>query len=201
LPSTEHSISRARSMAFSTTALRANENASSIAASRFATDFTFEMPTEDPRVAGLTKTGRPRPSTRSRTDSAVRSHTGSGTTSYGPTGRPAAENSTFCTALSMPTAEARTPAPTYGTPASSSIPWMVPSSPKGPCRMGNTTSISSRVPSSRTRARSPGSRDSEILDPSESRTAGRAPGAGRPEGSASRRCHRPRLSIPIETTS
>ena len=40
----------------------------------------------------------------------------------------------------MQSAEATTPAPTYGTPASSSRPWTVPSSPNGPCRTGRTTS-------------------------------------------------------------
>ena len=40
----------------------------------------------------------------------------------------------------MQSAEAATPAPTYGTPASSSRPWTVPSSPNGPCRTGSTTS-------------------------------------------------------------
>ena len=49
------------------------------------------------------------------------------------------------TPLSMPTAEARTPAPTYGTLASSSSPWMVPSSPYGPCSIGKITSSDSPV--------------------------------------------------------
>ena len=42
----------------------------------------------------------------------------------------------------MFTALAATPAPTYGTLASSSRPWTVPSSPNGPCRIGSTTSTS-----------------------------------------------------------
>src|SRR6476619_1482026 len=45
----------------------------------------------------------------------------------------------------MLTAEARTPAPTYRTPAISNIPWIVPSSPRGPCSSGKTTSTSPRV--------------------------------------------------------
>ena len=69
-----------------------------------------------------------------------------------PEGRRAA-NTTFITALSMPTADARTPAPTYGTLASSSSPWMVPSSPYGPCRTGKITSrfrpVTTACPSSR----------------------------------------------------
>ena len=40
----------------------------------------------------------------------------------------------------MPTADASTPAPTYGTLASSSSPCTVPSSPYGPCSTGKTTS-------------------------------------------------------------
>src|ERR1041384_6131896 len=45
----------------------------------------------------------------------------------------------------MLTAEASTPAPTYRTPAISSRPWIVPSSPHGPCSSGNTTSTSPSV--------------------------------------------------------
>ena len=40
----------------------------------------------------------------------------------------------------MQSADAVTPEPMYGTPASSSSPCTVPSSPNGPCRMGSTTS-------------------------------------------------------------
>ncbi len=56
-----------------------------------------------------------------------------------------ARNSVFITALSMPTAEPRTPAPTYGTLASSSSPCTVPSSPNGPCSTGKTTSMEPAV--------------------------------------------------------
>src|SRR4051812_40165681 len=45
----------------------------------------------------------------------------------------------------MQSADAATPAPTYGTPASSSSPCTVPSSPNGPWRMGSTTSTSPSV--------------------------------------------------------
>ena len=45
----------------------------------------------------------------------------------------------------MHSADAVTPAPTYGTSASSRSPWTVPSSPNGPCSTGNTTSTSPRV--------------------------------------------------------
>ena len=53
---------------------------------------------------------------------------------------PVAANTSFIAALSMPTADASTPAPTYGTLASSSRPCTVPSSPYGPCSTGKTTS-------------------------------------------------------------
>ncbi len=108
------------------------------------------MPTEDPSVAGFVKTGNPRPAMRADTPSGSSSHPGSRTTSYGTTARPDAANSAFCTALSIPIADPRTPAPTYGTPASSNMPWTAPSSPRGPCRTGNTTSMGRRDPSAAT---------------------------------------------------
>ncbi len=49
------------------------------------------------------------------------------------------------TSLSIASAEPSTPEPTYGTPASSSSPCTVPSSPKGPCRTGKTTSTAPSV--------------------------------------------------------
>ena len=51
----------------------------------------------------------------------------------------------------MPTADASTPAPTYGTLASSSSPCTVPSSPYGPCSTGNTTSSERPVTTCRRR--------------------------------------------------
>ena len=45
------------------------------------------------------------------------------------TGKPAWRNRRFCMSLSMPTAEPKTPAPTKGSPARSSNPCTVPSSP------------------------------------------------------------------------
>src|SRR6266545_2279494 len=45
----------------------------------------------------------------------------------------------------MPTALARTPAPTYRMSDISSRPWIVPSSPHGPCSSGKTTSTSPSV--------------------------------------------------------
>ena len=66
-------------------------------------------------------------------------------TTWSPMGSPSAANSFLVNSLSMPAALASTPAPTYGTPASSSRPWMVPSSPYGPCSTGNTTSTAART--------------------------------------------------------
>jgi len=56
-------------------------------------------------------------------------------------GRPASFSRRFITSLSMPTAEPSTEAPTKGTSAIFSSPCTVPSSPKGPCSTGKTTSI------------------------------------------------------------
>ena len=49
--------------------------------------------------------------------------------------------------LSIASADAATPAPTYGTSASSSSPCTVPSSPNGPWRIGRTTSTTPSVSS------------------------------------------------------
>ena len=59
-------------------------------------------------------------------------------------GIPTAEKICFIAILSIPKAEASTPAPTYGMPTISRRPWMVPSSPNVPCKTGKTTSISFR---------------------------------------------------------
>ena len=56
------------------------------------------------------------------------------------TGIPRSRITALNRSLSMQSAEPSTPAPTYGTPASSSSPCTVPSSPNGPCRTGKTTS-------------------------------------------------------------
>src|SRR2546430_9220178 len=56
------------------------------------------------------------------------------------TGIPRSRITALKTSLSIASAEPSTPAPTYGTPASSSRPWTVPSSPNGPCRTGKTRS-------------------------------------------------------------
>ena len=99
------------------------------------------MPTLDPPRAGLTNTGQssavptPRPRARVALPLArsVRRRAA-------PTGSPAEARTIFMYALSIPTAEARTPDPTYRMPAISNSPWIVPSSPNGPCSSGKTTS-------------------------------------------------------------
>src|SRR5580704_893833 len=103
--------------------------------------FTRVIPTDEPSVAGFTKNGKRNFffmafSTFARS----RSHSERRTARNGTIGNPACSNSRFCTSLSMPTADASTPAPTYGNPASSINPCTVPSSPNVPCKTGNTTS-------------------------------------------------------------
>ena len=58
----------------------------------------------------------------------------------GATGIPRSRSTALKRSLSMQSADAVTPEPTYGTPASSSSPCTVPSSPNGPWRIGSTTS-------------------------------------------------------------
>ncbi len=96
----------------------------------------FVMPTLLPRRAGLTKTGNP---------NGLRGSSPSLSVMFSVTGMSWSRMTDLKTSLSMQSAEASTPAPTYGTPASSSSPCTVPSSPNGPCRTGNTTSTSESV--------------------------------------------------------
>ncbi len=58
----------------------------------------------------------------------------------------------------MPSADASTPDPTYGRPASSSMPCTVPSSPCVPCRIGKTTSTRPRERSAPSASRTVSSR-------------------------------------------
>ncbi len=91
------------------------------------------MPTEEPPRAGFTKSGQPcSPANsvmRARAAASSASHSRGRITRYGPTGSPKEVKTRFMYSLSWPTAEARTPEPTYGMPASSRRPWKVPSSP------------------------------------------------------------------------
>src|SRR5271168_3149668 len=140
-PSTATSISRAFT-ARSTRIFCANCAASSSAAGKSAARRTLVMPTDEPSVAGFTNTGkRNLRATAFFTASGFACHSARMTTRHSTTGIRASRNRRFCTSLSMPTAEASTPEPTYGTPASSSSPCTVPSSPNVPCSTGNITSI------------------------------------------------------------
>ena len=77
LPSTAHSISRAFGTAASTTTLRSNcERQSRSPAPASSGVFTFEMPTLDPRLAGLTNTGSPSGAICFSTRLRSRSHSG-----------------------------------------------------------------------------------------------------------------------------
>ena len=128
--STPHSISRPKTAA-STMTLGSCSRAASIAVSSPSGSATRVMPMLDPARAGLTNTGHDRPCTASIAAALSRRHSLSVMTTYGPTGSPAAARTTFMTCLSIITADAVTPDPTYLTSARSSRPWIVPSSPNG----------------------------------------------------------------------
>src|SRR6185437_13829334 len=132
--STAHSTS-APVIAASTSTFLSYRRASSIAASSPSAESTRDVPIDDPPRAGLTNTGQPsRSATSSNTrlrssDDGAAPQSLSRTTTYGPMGSPRAANRSFMYSLSMPAAEASTPAPAYRIPAISSSPWIVPSSP------------------------------------------------------------------------
>src|SRR3954466_16034455 len=107
----------------------------------------------------------------------------------------------------MPTAEASTPAPTYRTSPISSRPWIVPSSPQGPCSSGKTTSTSPSV-----RGTAAGSCTTISLAPGplasatgarEASTSGSLSAAviASREESSDSSTHRPSWVMPIGTTS
>ena len=99
------------------------------------------MPTEDPARDGLTNSTADMAMARSI--AASTSVRGSMST-HSATEMPAACKCTLAVILSIHMADASTPEPTYGIPTKSRSPWMVPSSPQGPCRTGKTTSIASK---------------------------------------------------------
>ena len=131
------------------------------------------------------------------------------TTTYRPTGRPRAANSSFMYSLSMPAALANTPAPAYRAPAISSRPWSVPSSPYAPCSSGSTTSTSPRLRGGSpgavtTRPRVAGSRRAAISVPGAAMasTDGSSPPAmASCPGSSGARIQRPSRAMPTGTTS
>src|SRR4051812_41804340 len=157
------------------------------------------MPKLDPARLGLTNTGSP-----SRPRSAPDSDWPARSTVYGPTGMPSSSASFLVNSLSMPAAEANTPAPTYGTPAISSSPWTVPSSPYAPCRTGNTTSTSDRTatPRDASTSRPVGPGVSTISAPDTAVISGsRPPRMDSERTSPSVSTQRPSRVIPTGTTS
>ena len=99
------------------------------------------MPTDEPRFAGFTNTGYfSEPSISLRAFFGCSRHMLRKTVTCFTIGKPASRKRRFIMSLSMPADEPSTPAPTYGMSASSSRPWMVPSSPNVPCSTGKMTS-------------------------------------------------------------
>ncbi|MEY4010630.1 MAG: hypothetical protein RLZZ93_1322 [Actinomycetota bacterium] len=115
----------------------------STAATSSSGEETLDTPTDDPMFAGFTN--------RSVVDSFHSTNRSFGEHSswwsvVEPTwGIPAAAKRRFAMPLSIASALASTPLPTYGTPASSRSPCTVPSSPIGPCSNGTTTASGWRV--------------------------------------------------------
>jgi len=86
--------------------------ATAMAAGRSSAAFTLLMPTLEPRLAGLTKHGKPISAPIPRAiGPGSRSQSWRRTTAYSTSGRPWARKRSFIATLSMPTAEASTPAP------------------------------------------------------------------------------------------
>jgi hypothetical protein len=99
------------------------------------------IPTDDPRFAGLTKSGYfSEDSSLVMIFRGLFCHSRRRNVTCLVMGNPAARKRRFIISLSMPVAEPTTPDPTYASPASSNSPCMVPSSPKVPCSTGKTTS-------------------------------------------------------------
>jgi hypothetical protein len=105
---------------------------------------------------------------------------------------PAAIVTCLAIALSMLTAEPSTPLPTYGTPASSSMPCTVPSSPNGPCRRGSTTVRPVRLVASA----SIGVGDTEVPDGSSRPGSACGPTVNAADASAAS-AHCPPVEMPI----
>ena len=115
---------------------------------------------------------------------------------------PASRSTALQNALSMLAADPSTPAPTYGRPSVSSIPWIVPSSPNGPCSTGNTTSISpGDAPSAPTSAPPPRPGTSDVPPPLASSAGGTPCAAASSAGAPSTSCQPPAASISSVTTS
>ena len=87
-----------------------NSNAVSTASPNAAASGTLATPMDDPRLAGFTKTGRPRAAIASSIASA--DHDERDTSRHAATGRPASCRTALAMPLSMQMAEESTPAPT-----------------------------------------------------------------------------------------
>jgi hypothetical protein len=136
----------------------------------------------NPARAGLTNAGRPSARMRRSHRSRSWARPARVTVTHGTTGTPAAFSTCFVVCLSMPIADMSSPAPTYGRSSSSRKPWIVPSSPKRPCRIGKTTSMSpsERMPSaSATRSSRDRAESGHRMRVPLSTTSGRCRGRGR----------------------
>ena len=113
-----------------------------------AASWTSVIPTELPSLAGLTMSrGSAAPAANAaisrRTPARSAFQREFRTSRQSTTGIPSPRHRRLNTALSMPIAEAATPDPVYARSTASSIAWIVPSSPNGPCRPMTTTGAGS----------------------------------------------------------
>ncbi len=90
-------------------------SASSTARASSAGPVTRETPMEDPMLAGLTNRGQGSPPAAVSGSSLTACHCRRVNQTPGTTGMPSAAKARLMATLSMPTAEAATPEPTYGT--------------------------------------------------------------------------------------
>ena len=139
MPRTATSISRPV-MASSMRTHSSYSNALANALSASCRVLTLLTPIDEPMLAGLTNIGKPN-SLMARSIAEFASSV-SLTVKNFCWAMPFADMICLATDLSIATALAKTPEPTYATCASSSKPCTVPSSPIGPCNNGITTSDS-----------------------------------------------------------
>ena len=108
------------------------------------------------------------------------------------TGMPLSRITFLKRSLSIASADAATPAPTYATSASSRSPCTVPSSPNGPCRIGSTTSTApsaASVPA----AAGTGNVSAGPVEPRDTSVTGSGPGLA--PASSSQRPSRPMATL------
>ena len=162
---------------------------------------TLVIPTDEPSVAGFAKTGKPKPATRAATPSGSSRHSGSRTTSCGTTGSPAAAKSTFCTALSIPTADPGPPLPRRARPPARASP--APRRPRraGRAGPGRPRRSAGAMPSAATNSRDPDSLASSTASPPPAATTGITPDSAGSAGGPEQPDPRPSRVMPIGTTS